>query len=169
MDESGGGQDWDPGQDFCEERWRRVNKGKERMDNQWRTGTRGKRGKRQWNEEEEASVSYRLLVLFSFLLLFPFRPTLVVNELTDSCSITMQCNPAMRLADQSRRKPALAIQRAAAVVKGHGFGRGRGRGDYKSRGQRAGSEREEISYSDWAMAIASSGHLRFCLRRSLST
>lgn len=34
MDESGGGQDCDPGQDFCEERWRRVNKGKERMDNQ---------------------------------------------------------------------------------------------------------------------------------------
>ncbi len=46
----------------------------------------------------------------------------------------MQCNPAMRFGDQSRGKPALAIQRAAAVVKGGGFGSRRGQGVYKSHG-----------------------------------
>lgn len=68
------------------------------------------------------------------MLRFSFIPTLVVNELTDSCSLFMQCNPAMRLAVQSRRKPEVAIQRAAAVVKGCGFGRGRGQGSIKAAG-----------------------------------
>lgn len=40
----------------------------------------------------------------------------------------------MRLADQSRGKPAVAIQTAAAVVKGHGFGRGCGQGSIKAKG-----------------------------------
>lgn len=101
MDESGGGQDCDPGQDFA-----RRDGGEFTMGRKGWT-TRGKNG---------GSVSYCLLFLFAFLLRFPFILTLVVNELTDSCSLFMQCNPAMRLADQSRGKPSVAIQRAAAAV-----------------------------------------------------
>lgn len=86
------------------------------MDNRWKTETQGKGGKTMtWRGGSVSFLSLAFLVCFFCIFIY-------LHSLSDSCSLVMQWNPAMRLADQSRIKPAVAIQ--GQQWRGRGVARG---------------------------------------------